>query len=374
MKKILISLVLLAVVIGVGYYVFKHRSAEPAEAAAEAPAAKVETVVMAEQPIAQTVELFGAVTAGPSGDQAIPAPFDVVVRKVHVGVGTSVAAGDVLLEVDPSPSARLATESATSVRELAVKILAATQERYDLRLATRQELQSAQQAADDAKFKAEGFSVRGLGSDGRVTAPTAGVVSKLDLVTGAQVSAGTVLITVSTGGQLEARLGVEAIDAANVTPGQSVELESASRSESEKVAGVVRSVGAALDPTTGAAEVRVPIPAAAPLFLGEHVRAQVEVKRKDRALAVPRSAVLPAEGKYVLFTVKGGKAVKHEVKLGLVTDERVEVLGEDLHPGDVVVTLGNYELEDGMAVQAPEKEEKKEETKAAAKPAPEAKP
>jgi membrane fusion protein (multidrug efflux system) len=84
--------------------------------------------------------------------------------------------------------------------------------------------------------------------------------------------------------------------------------------------------------------------------------------------------VLPDGGKHVLFTVKDGKAVKHEVKPGLGTDQLLEVAGGGLQAGDLVVTLGNYELEDGMAVQAPEKEEKKDDAKQAAKPVPEAQP
>jgi membrane fusion protein (multidrug efflux system) len=68
---------------------------------------------------------------------------------------------------------------------------------------------------------------------------------------------------------------------------------------------------------------------------------------------VPRSAVLPADNKFVLFTVKNGKAVRHEVKVGLTSGDLVEVIADDLTVGDAVVTLGNYELDDGMAIQAP---------------------
>lgn len=372
MKKILISLVALAVVGGLGYYLLKIRGTATVPAEAEA-AAKVETIVLAEKPIAQTLELFGIVTSAPSGDNVIPALFDVIVRKIHVGVGTPVAPGDLLMELVPSPNARLADDSARSVLQLAQKTLAATQERYDLRLATSQELQTAQQAADDAKLKADNTDLRRMG-DGRITAPAAGVVSKLELVAGAEIPAGTPLITLSTSGQLEARLGAESTDLAALASGQPVELASASRSVPEKVPGTVRSVGAALDATTGAAEVRVSLPGSPGLFLGEHVRAQVEVGRKDRALVVPRSAVLGAEGRNILFTVVNGHAVKHEVTLGLVSGAQVEVLGGELHPGDRVVTLGNYELEEGMPVQAPERDETKTGPKAEAAPAAEAKP
>ena len=372
MKKILIFLSVLLVVV-LGWYLLRHRAASAEEAAGK-PAAKVETAVLKEQAIAQTIEVFGVVVAAPSGDRVTAAPYECVVQKVYVGVGTTVAAGDVLLEIGPSPDTKLAFDSARSLLALATKALAATQERYDLKLATRQDMLTAQQAADDARLKAASLEARGLGGDGRITAPAAGVVSKLDVFAGALTPLGTALVTVSTGGQLEARLGVEAADVASVAAGQPVTLASSNRAEAEKVPTAVRSVGAALDAATGAAEVRVPVPAGASLLLGEHVRAEIEIKKKDSALVVPRSAVLPDDDKQVLYTVKAGKAVKHEVKTGLTTDELVEVTGEGLQAGDLVVTLGNYELEDGMAIQPAEKEEKKDDAKAEAKPAPEGKP
>lgn len=372
MKKILIFLLVAAVLVA-GWFIFRPRAAVADEAAAK-PAAKVETAALADQPIAQTIEVFGVVAAAPSGDHVISTPYDVVVRKVVVSAGTLVAAGDVLLEVGPSPDAQLASDSANSVLALATKALAAVQERYDLKLANSQELLAAQQAAQDAKLRVDSFTARGLGGDGRIVAPAAGVVSKIDLFAGALAPAGTALVSVSTGGQLEARLGVEAAEAGSVAAGQRVTLESSNRTEPEKIATTVRSVGAALDPATGAVEARAAVPAGAPLFLGEHVRAQIELQQKDHALVVPRSAVLPEDAKQILYTVKNGKAVRHEVKLGLTSGEFLEVIGDGLQAGDEVVTLGNYELEDGMAIQAPEKDAKKGDATAPTQSPPEAKP
>ena len=374
MKKVLIFLLVAGLVIA-GWFMFKKSSAAETAAADESKAAaKVETTPLADQPIARTIEVFGVVGAAPSGDHVTTATYDVIVRKVLVSVGARVAAGDVLLEVDPSPEAKLTADSAGSMLGLAEKTLAAVQERYDLKLASSQELYTAQQAAADAKLKVASMNARGFSGDGRIVASDAGVVSKLEAVPGAQVAAGTAIVTVSTGGQLEVRLGVTAEEIGSVAVGQTVTIESSNRGEPEKITAAVRSVGAALDPLTGSAEVRVAVPADARLLLGEHVRAGIELERKDHALVVPRSAVLPDDDKHILFTVKENKAVKHEVKLGLASDEFVEVLGEGLQAGDLVVTLGNYELEDGMAIQVPEKPEGKEAGKEDAKDAAKADP
>jgi membrane fusion protein (multidrug efflux system) len=374
MKKILLLLLALIVVGGAWYYL-KQRGAPAAEEAKEKPAAKVETTALKEQPIAQTIEVFGLVAAAPSAERVFAAPYDCVIRKISVSAGSAVGAGDVLMELDPSPDAKLAFDSSRSLLGLATKALAATQERYDLKLATSQDLLAAQQTAEDAKLKAASLEARGVSGDGRLVTMAGGIVSKLELSAGALVAMGTPLITITTGTQLEARLGVEPSDADSVAAGQPVSLESANRAAPEKFPSTVRIVGAALDAFTGAIEVRVPVPADASLRLGTHVRATIEIGKKENALVVPRSAVLPDDDKQVLFTVKAGKAVKHEVKLGLTTDELIEVIAEGLHAGDAVVTLGNYELEDGMAVQTAPTEEKKaeptgakDEAKAGAKP------
>jgi len=68
-------------------------------------------------------------------------------------------------------------------------------------------------------------------------------------------------------------------------------------------------------------------------------------------LIVPRSAVLPEEDHFILFTTKEGRAQEHQVHVGLQDQNETEVIADDLRPGDLVVTLGNYELKDGMTVK-----------------------
>jgi membrane fusion protein (multidrug efflux system) len=381
MKKILLSLLVVAVVVG-GWFLWKRRGAAEEEKA-EKPAAKVEVVPLKRQVIAQTLEAFGIVAAAPSGEQTVSATYESVVRAVTASAGASVNVGDVLVEIDPSPETKLAFGSARSAIALATKALAATQQRYELKLATNQDLLAAQQVEQDARLKVASLEARGAGGDGKITATIAGIVSKLDVTAGALVPAGTLLVSVTSAEKLEVRLGIEAADLEQVTEGETVTLLSIARPEVESVSSTVRVVGKSLDPLTGAAELRVPVPASGELMLGEHVKASIELQKKE-TLVAPRIAVLPDDEKQILFTVKDGKAVKHEVKTGITSDDLVEVLSQELHEGDLVVALGNYELEDGMAIQPAEKAEKPGDAKDENKPgtkealkagkAPEAKP
>ncbi len=357
MKKVLIALFVLAG-LAVAWFWFKARGAATAEEAA-APAASVETVALKTQSISQTLDVFGVVVAAPSSEQALTAMFDCVIRKVAAVPGARVAAGDILLEIEPSPDARLLLDSARTALDLATKTLAAAQQRYDLKLANSQELLAARLAEQDAHQKLASYESRGLGGEARIIAPFAGVVSKLDLAAGSLAVAGTPLITLSADQHLEVRLGLEASDLGRVSVGQPVTLVSANRAAGEPVLSTVRVTGGMLDAVTGAAEVRAGVPAGAALLLGEHVKASIELAKKE-ALVAPRQAVLPDDDKNVLYTVKAGKAVRHEVTVGIGAGELVEISGPDLHEGDAVVTLGNYELTDGMAIQAKEKAAAKE--------------
>jgi membrane fusion protein, multidrug efflux system len=336
------------VVLAGGLLWYLHRSGE--EESEAKPTARVTLVPLQVGPIAQPLEAYGVIESAPGADQLIPAPYDCLVRNVHVTVGTPVAAGDLLLEISASPDSQLLLETARSALLVADRTLSATQERFDLKLATNQELIVARQAEADGRARVGSLQARGLGGDGMIRAPSAGVVMRIDAARGSQFLMGAPLVTVATTQGREARLGVESGDRLLVARNQPATLTSTERSEPVSVDSQVRSVGAALDAATGSLEVRVPVPGTAALMLGEHVRAQIQIALHPTAQIVPRSAVLPDGDAQVLFTVKDHKAVRHEVRLGIANADRLEVLGAGLQAGDAVVVSGNYELTDGMAV------------------------
>ena len=84
------------------------------------------------------------------------------------------------------------------------------------------------------------------------------------------------------------------------------------------------------------------------LMPGTRVHAEIEVARQTAGV-VPRSAVLQdANGAY-LFQVAQGKARRINVQTGLEHNGLIAVQGA-FDTGLAVVSLGNYELADGMAV------------------------
>ena len=347
MKRILVIL-LLAVIVAGAWFWLKPRSV--GSAGNEKPVAQVQVAALRVQPIVDSLPAFGVIEAAPSGAHTVTLAYDAIVVNVPVSPGSRVAAGDAIMEIEATPDAKLAVSSARSLAGLTERGLAAVRQRYELKLATSQDLLAAEQSAEDARLKLRSLESRGQSGDGRLVAPVAGVVTKLDPQPGSVVPAGTPLAVIAEAGRLEAHLAVEAADAGKIRLGQTVALSPSDRPGAEGSSGTVRLVGAAVDPTTGAVDVRVTLSDGSAWLAGEHVRGAVHVAKKT-VLVAPRSAVLPDGDQQVLYTVKDNRAARHAVQTGIAADDAVEVIAGDLHAGDMAVIVGNYELEDGMAVQ-----------------------
>lgn len=73
----------------------------------------------------------------------------------------------------------------------------------------------------------------------------------------------------------------------------------------------------------------------------------IEVQTHENALVVPQKAIL--ENTHV-FVARDGQAAKREVVLGLQNSELIEILS-GLEEGDMVITEGNFGLEDGAPIE-----------------------
>ncbi len=106
-----------------------------------------------------------------------------------------------------------------------------------------------------------------------------------------------------------------------------------------------------VDPKTQlvSAIVSLPRDAAGPLVPGMKVRASLQIGTRT-SIAVPRDAVLSDDHGDYVFQVSGGKAHRVAVKKVLDASGLAAITGlTDL--AAPVVVVGNYELQDGMAVK-----------------------
>jgi membrane fusion protein (multidrug efflux system) len=199
-------------------------------------------------------------------------------------------------------------------------------------------------------LRLQSLQKRGIDGNTKLRADAPGLSSKVYVQPGAIVPAGDPLIDLVSEDRLEARLEVEPEDIGYVRSGQSVSISYANVPTSHEVTGKIRKISRAVDPGTRLVDVFVFLPRSASFLLGEYVVGRITVA-SSRGWVVPRSGVLPADGRYMLYTVENGHAIRHIVHVGLENDEEIEVLGQDLRLNQEVVVLGNHELTEGMAVE-----------------------
>jgi len=315
------------------------------------PVAQVRVAKVQRKTVTEKVIAYGSVVAQPGKTHSVSIAFETRVRHVLVAPGQFVRENDPLIEIELSPAAQVQFQQAKNAAEAAQKELKQTQERFNLKLATNQDLSAAEKTARDAEAQLTALQRAGAGGDNRVHSDVAGVIAKVNAQDGQIVPPGNPVVEIVAENDIEVKLGVEAEDLSAAQEGAPVTIIPLNDPTAPKVEGTIRLVTRRIDPATRLVDVYVTLPPGTKLFLDGYVRGEIQRTEKN-ALAVPRSAVLPNESReFEIFTVENNHAIRHTVKIGAENPNEIQVIANDLHEGDPVVTFGNYELEDGMAVE-----------------------
>lgn len=329
-------------------------AAQAARGPSEEPPAEVTATVtvapIREGTLPLAVEAYGSVVPAPGSSVMLALPFECQVEKVHASEGQAVSRGALLLSVTGSPDAKLALAQARANAEAALKTLRQVEKRHGLKLADDAALAQAEGAAESAQAQLLSLESRHLDGVHDLRAPADGVVVRLPFGRGAVAPAGVSLAEVADATRLEARFGVEPSDRGRLAVGAPASVKIVDGGGAAPVAGRVRALSPAVNPSTRLVDAFVALPPGCGLPLGAYVKGSFP-SASSPGLVVPYAAVLPEEKGFVLFTVKGGRAVRHAVAVTAENGEEALVAGEGLAAGDPVVVSGNYELEDGMAVR-----------------------
>jgi RND family efflux transporter MFP subunit len=352
MKKRIVSLAIALIVIAALVWV-AQRFGVSKEEKSTGPVPQVQVAKVERKTINEKVIVYGSVVAQPGKTHSVSISFETRVRHILVAPGQFLQENDPLTEIEASPAAQLQLQQAKNAAEAAQKELKQTKERFNLKLATNQDLSGAEKTARDADAQLTTLQRAGAGGDNRIRADMAGVIAKVNVQDGQIVPAGSPLVEIVAENEIEVKLGVEPEDLSAVQTGVPIAIFPVNDPTAAKVEGSVRLVTRRIDPATRLVDVYVALPEGTKLLLDGYVRGEIQRTEKE-ALVVPRSAVLPNESRgFEMFSVANNRAVKHTVKIGLENPDEVQVIANDLHAGDLVITVGNYELEDGMTVEIP---------------------
>ena len=305
----------------------------------------VETVTVHQREFHPETEMIGLVATPPNAALKITLPVEVKVRLLMIHRGQSVKAGDPLVEIEPP----LDFQVAQSAAEMTAQTLDSAQKRFELRLISIADLLTARQAAAEARLRLSHYTSSGLSADGhQLLTSTGGVIAEIPATPGDTIAAGELIAQMIVSDALVVKGGI--VPEAEIEVAGKANVETLSRVTSISVEGEVQSVGRALNAETHLLDVTVRLPEPGGLHVGEAVRVGLPGAART-AVLVPKAALRSEEGETLVFTVKDKKAVRHVVEIGASEGDEVEVISGGVRDGDVVVTTGNSQLTDAMAVE-----------------------
>jgi len=317
----------------------------------DAASVAVKTSIIVERSMGETLIAYGTLNPDPDQVLSLSLPHAGLINRVWVRLGQRIKSGDKLLELVTAPGARMQYHQAQSAVDFANRELKRTQRLLKEQLTTKAKVDAAKKNLRDANATLEALRKRGLDlAEETLLAPMDGIITQLDVAQGQRVQANTTAMLIAAEKSLIARLGVEAEDLINLNAGTPVTITSVFVPD-VKVESKIREVHAMINPSTHLVEVLVPIPENQidHLVLGSRVLGRIHLP-VHKALMISRSAVLGDETESFIYIVKNNKAYKTKVQTGLENKDEIEISG-NIKAGDSIVTLGNYELADGMTIR-----------------------
>lgn len=302
----------------------------------------------AEREVARSINVPGELGARDGAQAQVSSPASgIATAEANAGapsVGAFVRAGQVLAVLSPTSEeggyARIRENLERLQREAA-----RARRLHDAGSIPRKRLEEAEHELSVARAEARAM---GGGPDAdyryRVRAPISGFVTARSFVPGGRVAAGEPLFTVIDPGTLWLRVQVPAAEASRLASGAraSFTVEGEPRT---RTTGALVNVGTTVDPQTRTVAATFAVPNAdGALRVGQFARVSVPVGGTVRGVAIPTSAIIDDGGTPVAYVQASGETFERRaLRLGESDGSVTEVL-EGIKPGEMVVTVGAYQV------------------------------
>jgi RND family efflux transporter MFP subunit len=189
----------------------------------------------------------------------------------------------------------------------------------------------------------------------RITAPFAGVITHRYADTGAMIQAGTSsqtqtmpVVQLSENDKLRLIIQVPESAVSHIRVGEPVDVRVESLGRT--FPGVISRSAGKVNPETRTMETEVDVQNAnLTLVPGMYAYASIALERTHDVLTVPVQALDRADDKISVLVVNGGRIERRDVRLGLETPDRVEIVN-GLNEGDMVVVGARSQLRPGATV------------------------
>ena len=184
-----------------------------------------------------------------------------------------------------------------------------------------------------------------------IHAPVDGVLIARSVEAGNVVQAGKELMLLAPAGETQVVVEIDERNLAQLALGQKA-LGSADAFPGQRFEAELVYINPGIDALRGSVEVKLKV-ANPPAFLRQDMTASVDIDVAHRAdtVIVPTETVRDATGREPwVLAIRGWRAVRQPVKLGLRGDNRIEVL-EGVEPGDELIPATNGLVKAGQRVR-----------------------
>ena len=186
--------------------------------------------------------------------------------------------------------------------------------------------------------------------DTLIESPITGYIAAVNIEEGEMINPGSPLLNVVSLNPVYVNTGVSSQVVKNIESGDRVKVDILAYRDKQKK-GTIEMISPVISPQTQSFPVKVKVTNQNNMIKGGmFADIHFTLAQQDNALIVPVNAVVDIDGDPYLYVVKNGKAVRKEVELGLINNERVEVL-DGLKLNEIIVVQGQNSLQDGDNVE-----------------------
>lgn len=319
--------------------------------------AEVTVTKVAREDIRLTATVSGNVVALPNKDVKVSSLVAGRITSLNVAEGDPVRAGEVLATIDVHAyqdqlrKAQAASAQAQATVQNAQQNVTRYETLFKRGIVAGKTLEDAKtalsvaEAAENQAKAGEETSARQF-QQTRILSPLSGVVAKRFASIGEQVdgTATQPIVEVANISEVELSGNLPASYLAKIHLGETLPITSDAL-PGQTFDGRIVAISPSVDPATNVGSIRIRI--ANPkgtLKLGMYLNAQVPVEMHANALTVPPQAIYhDSAGHTRVYEVAGDSAKAVDVKLGIDTKDRVEILS-GVKAGETVVLDGGYGL------------------------------
>ena len=293
---------------------------------------------------------YATVTQAQVPEEYQKAQLDVAQAKANLELNQSIVnARKQLFAEGAIPGRDLDTAQAALVQAQAAYDTAAKHLESQKSVSHKASLEAAKGQLTSAEGKYQGAEAQVAYSE--IRSPIAGFVTDRPLFAGETAAAGSTLLTVMDTSALLAKIHLAQQLAQQMKVGDTATVTVPG--VADPVPAKVALISPALDPGSTTVEIWLRIDnKKGTLKVGTPVHASIVGRQATEALTVPSSALLTAQdgSKSVMVVGADGAAHSKPVGVGITDDGRVQITS-GLTAGDMVITSGNYALDEGTKVK-----------------------